>query len=405
MNNNFYLDFENQFRGDFDSVEKQFSSYDLLIHSVIKDIKNPRFIDIGCGRGEWLVRWTSKVQDCIGLETNSVMIDLCRERNLNVIKGDALTSLKDFETNSISVITIFHMIEHLEYEKLIELISECYRVLSNEGVLIIETPSIDNILVSTNTFYLDSTHITHINAENFKFHLKRSGFVQVDALPIHAGPLKNTNPTKITRILNGVAQDLVFIAFKNNSFGSMINEQKDVWIKTLDIGLTTLQAAIEFDLKNEQLNHMIFEQEKINHDMKLFLSQFKDLKNQMRFILFIQNLLKRLVKKIIAPFFLIKNFLNLFSKKTFIFLIRYKVMKNLLLSDFLLNFLDLLIILCPKKIFKSKLISIQKKIKKLKLNNNNSIKSNDKLTYHYQSSSRSKFIKNLLNSKNDINKL
>ena len=148
-----YVDFENEFRGDTESILSQFSKYDALINLIIKDIDNPILIDIGSGRGEWLQKWSNKIDDCSGIENDPGMIAICREKDLNIIDGDAITILRTLSSNSVSILTMFHMIEHMDYKKSKIILSECFRVLSEEGIFIIETPSIDNLIVSTNTFY------------------------------------------------------------------------------------------------------------------------------------------------------------------------------------------------------------------------------------------------------------
>ena len=52
------------------------------------------------------------------------------------------------------------------------LIEECNRVLTDNGLLIIETPSIDNLTVSTKSFYLDPTHINLINPDWISFFIE-----------------------------------------------------------------------------------------------------------------------------------------------------------------------------------------------------------------------------------------
>ena len=43
--------------------------------------------------------------------------------------------LSKFENQSVNVLIMFHLIEHLEYPKLIKLLS-CERVMKNDGLLI-----------------------------------------------------------------------------------------------------------------------------------------------------------------------------------------------------------------------------------------------------------------------------
>ena len=97
-----YVDFENEFRGDTESILSQFSKYDALINLIIKDIDNPILVDIGSGRGEWLQKWSNKIDDCSGIENDPDMIAICREKDLNIIDGDALTILQTLPSNSVS---------------------------------------------------------------------------------------------------------------------------------------------------------------------------------------------------------------------------------------------------------------------------------------------------------------
>ena len=84
------------------------------------------------------------------------------------------------------------------------------------GFLILETPSIDSIQVSTKSFHIDPTHINPIHPDLLAFMIKRTGFTQQKYYFINGGPLQDSDSDKLTKILNGVAQDLVLIATKSN---------------------------------------------------------------------------------------------------------------------------------------------------------------------------------------------
>ena len=57
MKSDFYFKFENKFRGDEDSILDGLSIYDSLIHQIISEVTEPKILDIGCGRGEFLQKW------------------------------------------------------------------------------------------------------------------------------------------------------------------------------------------------------------------------------------------------------------------------------------------------------------------------------------------------------------
>ena len=173
MDADYYLEFENKFRGDRKNILDSLAKYDSLIETIIQPVAQPRFLDIGCGRGEWLERWNKKTIDSVGIESNLSMVELCIEKDLNVIHGDAFEILYGLPKESFTIITIFHMIEHIEKKRIINLLSICKELLNQNGVLIIETPSIDNLLVSSKTFYIDPTHINHINPDSLIFDLNQ----------------------------------------------------------------------------------------------------------------------------------------------------------------------------------------------------------------------------------------
>ena len=110
---NFYLDFENKFRGDRETVLHSLSIYDPLIDLIVENNPSPKLIDIGCGRGEWLQKYNHRFDDISGIESNKEMVKICREHNLNVIEGDAIEMLSKFENQSVNVITMFHLISNL----------------------------------------------------------------------------------------------------------------------------------------------------------------------------------------------------------------------------------------------------------------------------------------------------
>ena len=254
MNNtDYYLEFENRFRGSQEKIIDDLSIYNELIQIIIDNNISNKFIDIGCGRGEWLEKWKSKIPDAVGIETDSNMIRHCKGKGIKVIQGNAIEVLKEYPENSASLITIFHVIEHLENKKLLELLDLCHKVLTNKGVLIMETPSIDNLLVSTKSFYLDPTHINHINPEGLSFMLEKIGFHSARNYYIHPGPLVKDSHLKITRILNGVAQDLLVVAVKNKEMSNQIFDISTSWISKIKNAPTLLKTAVEYDLEHEKI--------------------------------------------------------------------------------------------------------------------------------------------------------
>ena len=423
MKSSYYLQFENEFRGEREEISKKFAIYNSLIDLTIKSNTKPNLIDIGCGRGESLENWRNLFDDYVGIESDKSMVDFCRKLNLNVLEKDALNALKGFSDNSVSIITIFHVIEHLSNNYLYELLDQCYRVLSKNGVLIMETPSIDNILVSTKFFYIDNTHINHINPDGLSFTLKNIGFAEVKDFYIHPGPLINASPIKLTRILNGVAQDVCFIASKTKEFSDTIFHQKTDWQYCLDQTITTLKAASEFDLQMEKVIHECqsnnIERQEINKlinfmneekqarkkvksqeiEIKIIKEELNHLRSQLNriiklfriFYLFVKPLkyIIKVSRKILLN--LSHRLFNLFAKNYFL--------KKFLLSDWTVKIINIFIKYITGSTTKINKIHIQDKIDALYTLSPESIEFNNSLKLHYKWSKGSQKYKKLLVSK------
>ena len=120
-----------------------------------------------------------------GVDSNAIMVSACQERGLRVTEGDALEYLRALPAESRGAITAFHLIEHLEFQVLVQLLRESFRVLRPGGLAIFETPNPDNVLVGSNGFYYDPTHLHPLPKEYSRFMLRSVGFSDVVARPLN----------------------------------------------------------------------------------------------------------------------------------------------------------------------------------------------------------------------------
>ncbi len=409
MDSDYYLEFENKFRGNREKIFNLFSSYEPLIEIAIKDKSSTVLLDVGCGRGEWLERCQNKFTKSIGIESDAYMAKICRDYGLNIIEADAINELSKFKKESISIITIFHLIEHLEYKRLQKLITECQRILKEDGLLIMETPSIDNLIVSTNSFYIDHTHIHHINAEAISFSLEKVGFSNIKYYYINGGPLQEANPLKVTRILNGIAQDLCIIATKTETTFNKIFSDSKQWESHLNIGLTLFEAATQFDIKLESVinkSQKSQNENKLNSEILLMKQEINLLKNEislfkskLRILKYAYKVLKKIKNYIIYLLNFVGKLSSLIFNKIFNLLLNVDFIKDFLVSEkFYLLMQSTLKIL--GRLSSSKVVLIRNKLKRILDNKGKFVRYNEKLLFHYEQSNKSKEYLRLLTRKN-----
>lgn len=177
----FYASFEDQFRGDREEIKDRLRVYLPILKagSVVEDV-----LDIGCGRGEWLEILSQDGVRARGLDRNRVFIEQCRQRGFDVVEADALAYLQSLPNGSLSAATSFHLVEHLPFEMLMKLLDEIVRTLRPGGLLILETPNPENVIVGSYSFYADPTHRNPIPSPTLQFLLESRGLSRIEVMKL-----------------------------------------------------------------------------------------------------------------------------------------------------------------------------------------------------------------------------
>lgn len=102
------------------------------VYPRIKKRLGEKILDVGCGIGWFL----DSVEKGIGLDTNIYALQHCRK------KGHRVCSIKNasypFRDQSFDAVVMDNVLEHLENAE--EVLREIYRVLKNDGTLIVGVP-------------------------------------------------------------------------------------------------------------------------------------------------------------------------------------------------------------------------------------------------------------------------
>ena len=222
------------------------------------------------------------------------------------------------------------------------------------------------------------------------FDICKLGFANVKTYDIHSGPLKNATPLKITRVLNGVAQDLLIIASKCKVTHDLLFNENLEWQFELSQAPSTLEAASNYDYEFERL---------YNEQNKLIL----DLNQEINFLKERLNLFENQLSTISKLLFPLVKIIKYFKKTIFyichnIFVImkNYRVTRLFLNSKYILALIKLSFKIFPIQSSNITLNKVMLALKKVQKIDSNSNLFNQKLLIHYENSQTAANIKNIL---------
>ena len=266
MSDLFYRTFEDKHRGTLQQIKHSQRVYLPFVQPLTLIYPNPQAIDLGCGRGEWLELAREAGFDAQGVDLDDGMLAECRKRGLKVRTLDAIAALKELPNESQTVVSGFHLAEHIPFETLQLLVKEALRVLKPAGLLILETPNPENIVVGTTNFYLDPTHNRPLPPLLLSFLPEYYGFGRVKVLRLQES-ITLTSDRRITihDVLGGTSPDYAVVAQKDASTSILKNVSAAF---DTDYGVTLQQAAGLFEKGIEQQSET-----KVNElDVKLNLT-------------------------------------------------------------------------------------------------------------------------------------
>ena len=216
MDKYFYLRFEDLHRGEKAEIINRFKKYERILYSLAEKSDAPTFLDLGCGRGEFLSYLASLKITATGIEKNISLAPEKLDKSVEIIEGDALSWLRNTKDNSYDFISAIHVIEHLEFQYFYELTREIKRVLKKNGVVLFETPNPDNLLVATSNFYVDPTHLRLIPQKLVEFVLNDTGFYKTFSWGVNESSTRPKN-IKVSDILGGSSPDYAIFGLANHT--------------------------------------------------------------------------------------------------------------------------------------------------------------------------------------------
>lgn len=169
-----YLLMQMFFRGPVDKIrEEQRAILDTI--PVEESIRSLPVWDLGCGRGELLEVLNEAGFRAVGIDKSALMIKKMKELGLEAQHGDAIEELKHAADDSLCGVTAFHVIEHMPFETMTELLNLSFKKLAPGGFLLLETPN-PFCFEALSFFHTDQTHVRPIQPYQLAFAVEIAGF-------------------------------------------------------------------------------------------------------------------------------------------------------------------------------------------------------------------------------------
>jgi 2-polyprenyl-3-methyl-5-hydroxy-6-metoxy-1,4-benzoquinol methylase len=177
-----YRRLEDALRGGEAHVRKDVEPYAALA------VTHQPVLDVGCGRGEFLVACRERGVAARGVDTNERSVSDLRQRGFDVELAAIPDCFVAVANASVGSILAMHVVEHLPTDALFALFREAARVLQPGGLLMIETPNAESMAMSASDFWRDPTHLAPRHPAALTVLAREHGFAIEDIRAVHDLP-------------------------------------------------------------------------------------------------------------------------------------------------------------------------------------------------------------------------
>jgi len=155
---------------------------------VRRSLDSQPVLDIGCGRGEFLIACKAAGIDAKGFDVNERSVADLQKQGLDVTLSGIPQCFEGIKHGSIGAVLAMHVVEHLPVDHLFALFAQSARVLRPGGLLMIETPNAESIGMTGSDFWRDPTHIAPRHAAALTLLAREHGFTIDEVRAVHPLP-------------------------------------------------------------------------------------------------------------------------------------------------------------------------------------------------------------------------
>ncbi len=168
-----YFSFESTMRGSIEEVREKQAVY-------VPDFRAAGpVLDVGCGRGEFLVLLREAGVEARGVDVDADMVAYCQGEGLDVEQADAFVYLAALDDGALGGIFSAHVVEHLTPPQLVQFLDLVAAKLREGGVFVAETPN-PTSLIALPTFFADLSHEQPVHPKTFDLLARQAGLRDVE---------------------------------------------------------------------------------------------------------------------------------------------------------------------------------------------------------------------------------
>ena len=137
-------------------------------------LEGKRFLEVGCGQGEFLKVLTEFPVEAHGVEHDARLVELAKEQGLSVEQGFTEREDTIFSGGPYDVFLSFNFLEHQPNPGV--MLQSIYRNLTPEGMGLVTVPSFEYIMEHNGYYELIRDHIAYYTFDTLAALLERNGF-------------------------------------------------------------------------------------------------------------------------------------------------------------------------------------------------------------------------------------
>src|SRR4051794_40477067 len=138
-----------------------------------------KVVDLACGDGDFVALLLEQGVDASGVDADVKTCADAQAKGLPVICQNVFDYLAATASASVDGLFCAHLVEHLSYPQVIQLIHEAARILRPGGRIILATPDCRSLFAHLDMYYLHFGHVSFYHPRLLSFLLEHEGLISV----------------------------------------------------------------------------------------------------------------------------------------------------------------------------------------------------------------------------------